>query len=1000
MREVSLLGMPGVKSTDGPVPRFRSQRTVALLGYLAAERRTITRERLAAQFWPDDQPGKAKANLRRELYNLGQILPGCWQIDRVKVRFEPAADVSIDLDLVQQHEEAEEWLAAAELLRGDFLEGIAVDDNLEFETWLLGEQERWRQRAETILSRAIDLYIQRADSAGALDSARKLLQLTPWNEAVHRQVMLLLARTGQRGAALRQYALCRATLLEDLDAEPSAETTSLYERIKHSQTFAMHNVPAQTMPLIGREQELADLEAWLDDPDVRLITITGAGGMGKTRLSLALAQAEAQAWENPAAGKVRFPDGVYFVRLAPVDDGVQMVFAIARAIHFSISGQEGRSPQQQLFDYLRNKRMLFILDNLEHLLDEVELVTELLRAAPRVQVVATSRARLQLSGEQVLLLNGLAYGGGDVSPAVNLYLESARRTQPDIRFDQEDAVHLDQVCTLVQGMPLALMLAASWSGALSVASIADEIERGLGFLQSTVRDLPARHRSIRAVFESAWLRLLEDERIVYARLSLFVGGFSREAARQVGGASLRLLNRLVNQSLLQYDRQDDRYQLHELLRQYAAGRLAEQPQQELAARKAHLAYFRDLAEKGGPQVFGPDREYWTRRLGQEQGNFAAAINFGRRHNLEAAARLASALWMHWFGQGQLQEAQRLYEPLMARQSELPDSLRAWLMTAYTQMIWPQGEFEKTEQLTKEALGLFENLADDKGMVAAYCQLATVAVYQRNDMQWWQELMELALPYARRGGESWYISTVLQALGMSLLTQGVYDRADEALREALQIAQESGDRSTALYASQQFAEAALMRGDLEEAERLFKRNLVEARDVDEVRIEAFTLTYLGQIATSQGDLPRAIAYLEDAIAFQESAGFRLELTESLISLGVVRLAQDEHELAGTAYRRAALIAQAMARLEVMARCLEGLAQVAWESGPGAEAPLRWLATADAWRTASETSRLPADQARYETLLAQIEDHFPAERFSQIWAQGQDLAVDEALAQALS
>jgi len=255
MRGISLLGTPKVTSTDGDVPRFRSQRTIAMLAYLVAERRTITRERLATLFWPDDQPQKAKGKLRRELYNLAQMLPGCWQTDRVKVRFEPSAETSVDLDLIRQHEQAEDWLAAADLLRGDFLEGIVVDDNLEFETWLLGEQERWRQRAETILTRVIDLHIQRADNAAALDSARKLLQLTPWEEEAHRQLMRLLAWTGRRGAALRQFERCREALADELGVEPSEKTIRLFEQIKNGElesppAASGYQIPSGTVTLL------------------------------------------------------------------------------------------------------------------------------------------------------------------------------------------------------------------------------------------------------------------------------------------------------------------------------------------------------------------------------------------------------------------------------------------------------------------------------------------------------------------------------------------------------------------------------------------------------------------------------------------------------------------------------------------------------------------------------------------------------------------------------
>lgn len=629
-----------------------------MLGYLVAEQRAVSRDALATLFWPDESQSKGRGNLRRELHNLNQILPDCWIIDRQSVQFAPADHTIVDLFRFLEFEQAEQWIEAAELVRGDFLEGLYLDDNLEFETWLLGERERWQQRAENVLTRVVKLHTRQAAYAAALNSARRLLQLTPWNEAIHRQVMLLLARTSQRGAALKQYALCQTTLQAELGVAVSAATTALYERIKRNPTFLMHNIPALTTPLIGRERELSLLERWLDDPHVRLITITGTGGMGKTRLSLALAQCETQAWETPEKGGIRFQDGVYFIRMASLRDAAQMVSALAGVFHFPLQGQDNRSSQEQLFDYLQNKEMLLIMDNLEHLLDDIGLVSNLLQAAPQVQVVATSRERLNLRGEQILALDGLDYSDVETGSAARLFLKTARRVQPHFQLKPKDSVYMSRICTLVEGMPLALELAASWVDTLALKDIATEIERDLDILRSEARDLPARHRSIRAVIDTAWQRLTGDEQTCSAQLSAFVGGFTRKAAQTVSNATPRLLSRLVSQSLLYYDRSDDRYQMHELLRQYAASRLSEYADTEPMVREAHLAYYRDLAEQGNQALHERDQQIWVKRLDHELGNLTAAIGWGQLHLPESAARLTSALYLYWFNRGQLREARQ------------------------------------------------------------------------------------------------------------------------------------------------------------------------------------------------------------------------------------------------------------------------------------------------------------------------------------------------------
>ena len=279
-------------------PRFRSRRTVALLGYLAAERRSVARDLLAALFWPDEEPARGRANLRRELHNLTKILPGCWELDRQAVTFMPSADTTVDLYQLQDLEADERWGEAAELLGGEFIEGLYLDDNPEFESWLLGEREHWRGRAEAILVRVIDAHIQRGRYSDALHHTQRLLQFTPWNENAHRQAMRLLAWTGKRGAALRQFETCKQVLSEELDVEPASETIALYQKIHAGQLDLPPQLPAflteekarrefERALFVGRKDELSRLETFLTDAlagESRVVLVTGGPGLGKTAL--------------------------------------------------------------------------------------------------------------------------------------------------------------------------------------------------------------------------------------------------------------------------------------------------------------------------------------------------------------------------------------------------------------------------------------------------------------------------------------------------------------------------------------------------------------------------------------------------------------------------------------------------------------------------------------------------------------------------------------------
>ncbi len=305
-------GSAGHEPSVPVVPRFRSRRTVALLGYLVAERRPVSRDFLAALFWPDATTSVGRSNLRRELHNLAQILPGCWETDRQAVAFVPSADVSVDLYTFLQLEAGERRQEAAQLLGGEFLEGLSLDDNLEFENWLLGERERWRARAEAILAHVIEGHTRRGHYADALRHTRRLLQLAPWNEKAHRQAMRLLAWTGQRGAALRQFETCKRTLREELGVEPAAETAALCQQIQTGvlnpppqlPTFLTGEGARRTadQPLfVARERELAQLDALLHRAlagEGQVCFVTGSPGSGKTTLMYAFARRAMEAYPN------------------------------------------------------------------------------------------------------------------------------------------------------------------------------------------------------------------------------------------------------------------------------------------------------------------------------------------------------------------------------------------------------------------------------------------------------------------------------------------------------------------------------------------------------------------------------------------------------------------------------------------------------------------------------------------------------------------------------
>ena len=389
------------------------------------------------------------------------------------------------------------------------------------------------------------------------------------------------------------------------DGEPEPPTLAAIADRGSTDTLARprpkHNVPAPTTPLIGREEELAELAQLLADPGTRLVTILSAGGMGKSHLAVAVALQQVE----------RFADGVCWVALAPLTEAKELVLAIAAALGLQLQGQ--RTPEQQVGDFLHAKQLLLVLDNFEHLLEGAPLAGELLARAPQLSILVTSRQRLNLSSETVVFLDGLRFPAEQSAdalayPAVQLFLLHARRVRPHYRPDAQDVAGMVAVCRLVHGMPLGILLAAAWSGVISPAEIAAEIGRDLGFLQTDMQDIPTRQRNLRAVFLHTWSRLRSVDRTAFMRLSMFRGGVTAEAARHVTGATVDVLAALIDKALLRR-LPNGRFEIHELLRQFAAEQLAAADTADEGTQsdpeRQHSRYY--LALLGEQRLEGPQQ---------------------------------------------------------------------------------------------------------------------------------------------------------------------------------------------------------------------------------------------------------------------------------------------------------------------------------------------------------------------------------------------------------
>jgi predicted ATPase len=647
---LSLLGPFAAFLDERPLTKFTTNRVQALLIYLGVEAVTtpVRRDTLMGILWPDLPQESAQTNLRQTLYRLRKTIPELTQrdgensvpfllADRQTVQINPNGRFHLDVhqftDLLKSDES--HWPEAITLYRDNFLTDFYLSDSAPFEEWAAAQRSTLLRQALD----ALDTLTARGLEAGELDTAetyaRCQLELDNLRESAHRQLMEILVRNGRRRAALTHYETCRQLLRDELDIEPTLETQKLYEAIRAGQFDGVvtptsvadlapplkakknHNLPRQTTTFFGRKDELQTLNEFMANPEARLVTVVGPGGMGKTRLALETARQQLAAFDH----------GVWFASLAKLSSPDEIVLATAQALHFSF--YEGSPPRQQLLDYLRNKSLLLVMDNYEHLLDGTDLVTDVLQTAPQVKVLATSREPLRLVEEQLFPLSGLAFSREDVvegDAAVQLFLERARHLRPDLTLKADDVAHVTTICQQVEGMPLGLELAAAWADTLSLAEIAAELQGSLDLLESDMRNIADRHRSLRVVFEASWDRLLPNEQQLFAQLSVFRGGFTRTAAKAICAPDVsrpafhRLLAALTRKSFLKHGMENGRYDIHELMRQFGAEKLAQSPDQKEAVKDRHSSYYCAFLQKQEAKLNGPQQKETVAEIEIEHEN--------------------------------------------------------------------------------------------------------------------------------------------------------------------------------------------------------------------------------------------------------------------------------------------------------------------------------------------------------------------------------------------
>jgi predicted ATPase/DNA-binding SARP family transcriptional activator len=965
MIRLFLFGAPRIEQNAQAAP-LRRTRAIALLAYAAVTGMPHDRAALLALLWPEFDDANARNNLRRELSLLrSTVAADLLRADRQQVAWNAGAGAFVDVAefrrLIASWEAhghapgvlcdtcAAALTAATQLAGDDLLTGFSLPDSAAFDEWLYFQREELRTQRAAALQALARRHQEQGEYTPAIAAARRWLALDPLHEPAQRELMRLYALAGQRTAALRQYEVSARLLDEELGAMPEPETTTLYEAIvarqfdapapeTTAQPAVIAAAPPRPLPaapgFVGRQREQADIVRRLTDPACRLLTLVGPGGIGKTRLALQVAHTVAEGWTGDAA----IADGVVWVPLVEVATPAGIAAAVAAAAQFDF--YPGAPPHQQLIEYLRERRMLIVLDNFEHLLEGAAFVAELLQSAPHIRLLATSRESLNLAEEWFHPLDGLSFPGSDADDiatlarfdAIRFFEQHARRMRADFSLSRERA-HVVRLCRLVEGMPLALELAASWLKVLPLDQVVGALERGIDILSSRDRTTPARHQSMRSVLDESWRLLAADERQALAGLSLFVGAFDTAAAQMVAGTTLGLLATLVEKSLLR-PIDGGRFQLHELLRQYAAERLAADPAEETAARARHSACFlAALAEYGG-DLQGARQPQALAVLGEMIGDIRAAwarALAGGEH--ETIRRVADALYMFYLLTCRYQEGAEAFAA-----ADGPDPATTVLVQVrHAAFVFFLGKYEESRVQLTACLESARRLGLRRDEAIALGVLGQIAGWT-GDMPASRSMLQEALAISAEIGDEPQTASLLQQIAALRWDFGEYADVARLGAESLAISRRLGRPDLIAGALEVRAGAAMCLGEYAAAEQDEREALAIFERIGHRLGVAMATGGLGLIRWAQGGaaLHEAIRYFEQSQAMMQSIGHGRHMMDRLNDLARAWCDLGDHEHAAAHGHEALALARAIGSPVYTANSLCCLATIATATGNRANA----------------------------------------------------------------
>ncbi len=886
-----LLGTP-LALTGAQELALPSSKPVCLLYYLAVRGEWVTRDELALVFWPDSDEGSARHALRQLVYRVRGI---AWadglEVSSERLRWTVRCDVQRLRDALARGD----WSAAVASYGGRFLEGVELPDAPGFEAWCDLERRTLEERyLEAAVKAAAALELRHA-FRDAAELLRGALRHDPLAAHVVRALLRCLAMAGELDAAASVFTRFESELAEQLGVEPDDKTRALMRQIaagEHVQSRP-HNLPGQPTPFVGREAELRSLATRITDPGCRLVSLVGPGGMGKTRLALQAASDQIGA----------FRDGVYYVPLAAAQGVEAALVALAEALN--VPHRERGDVWAQLIDHLREREILVLLDNLEHLLMAAPRLAELLEFAPHLTLLITTREPLDLRGEWVMDVHGLALPEEGQAPnqaadSMRLFAQAAGSPWHDFSSRDSALEHVARVCRKLAGVPLAIELAASWAHLLTPGELVKAIENDLGFLSSSRLDVPERQRSLRGLFEGSWERLPVGERDLLMRMACFVGDADLDAVKAVAGGELPSLLKLVRRSLLKRDA-DGRFTMHPLIRQFVGEELASVPDVADETARRHTEHYVGVVSRwtaygaGAPSLSSKRRDLtevrrvWQRACEAGDWDSVAAMLPGLLDVHDVG--IASRHYLDWLSEalGRLPAGRGL------------ERLRGRLLAHRAACVQRLGRYAEAERDVAKALELLAGEPPLLERAIAWRAAGNVA-YLRGDHDSARAAFTRALEAAESVQDTRFCAACLTNLGLVAKSLGEHESALHLLERARVMAEPLDDA----LRSQTLNNLATVRARLdqvEEAEALLRKSATLKRRLGDDRGLASTLTNLANLRARAGDYADAEHLHQESLRLARLAADRPGVARSMTNLADLARVSGDLARAADGYRRA-------------------------------------------------------------------------------------------------